>query len=56
MSSIDRSGDPLLKVTGLKKHFPITKGVIFRKQIGAVKAVDGLDLSGLARGDHRARG
>ena len=45
MSSIDRSGDPLLKVTGLKKHFPITKGVIFRKQIGAVKAVDGLDLS-----------
>jgi peptide/nickel transport system ATP-binding protein len=44
VSSIDRSGDPLLKVSGLKKHFPITKGVVFRKQIGAVKAVDGLDL------------
>ncbi len=43
-SVIDRSGDPLLKVTGLKKHFPITKGVVFRKQVGAVKAVDGLDL------------
>jgi peptide/nickel transport system ATP-binding protein len=44
VSPIDRSGDPLLNVTGLKKHFPITKGVVFRKQIGAVKAVDGLDL------------
>jgi oligopeptide/dipeptide ABC transporter ATP-binding protein len=44
VSAIDRSGDPLLTVTGLKKHFPITKGVVFKRQIGAVKAVDGLDL------------
>ena len=36
-SVIDRSGDPLLTVTGLKKHFPITKGIL-RRQIGAVKA------------------
>jgi peptide/nickel transport system ATP-binding protein len=45
VSPIDRSGDPLLKVTGLQKHFPITKGAIFRRQVGSVKAVDGLDLS-----------
>ncbi len=44
MSTIERTGEPLLKVTGLKKHFPITKGIVFKKQIGAVKAVDGLDL------------
>jgi peptide/nickel transport system ATP-binding protein len=42
--AVERTGDPLLKVTGLKKHFPITKGVVFKRQIGAVKAVDGLDL------------
>jgi peptide/nickel transport system ATP-binding protein len=35
----------LLEVTGLVKHFPITKGAILRRKIGAVRAVDGLDLS-----------
>ncbi|MEV6208156.1 dipeptide ABC transporter ATP-binding protein [Kitasatospora sp. NPDC051914] len=34
---------PLLKVTGLTKHFPITKGLL-RRQSGAVRAVDGLDF------------
>ena len=33
----------LLKVEGLTKHFPITKG-IFRRQVGAVKAVDGISF------------
>ncbi len=37
------SPEVLLKVTGLAKHFPITKGLI-RRQVGAVKAVDGLDF------------
>lgn len=35
---------PLLEVTGLKKYFPITAGLL-RKQIGEVKAVDGVDFS-----------
>lgn len=34
----------LLEVTGLQKHFPITKG-LFKRQAGAVRAVDGIDLS-----------
>lgn len=34
----------LLDVKGLKKHFPIKRGIIVSKQVGAVKAVDGLDL------------
>ncbi|WP_328942415.1 dipeptide ABC transporter ATP-binding protein [Streptomyces sp. NBC_00250] len=35
--------EPLLKVTGLKKHFPIRKGLL-QRQTGAVKAVDGIDF------------
>ncbi|RJL36016.1 ABC transporter ATP-binding protein [Bailinhaonella thermotolerans] len=41
--------DPLLSVTGLRKHFPITKGLL-RRQVGAVKAVDGVDFD-VARGE-----
>jgi peptide/nickel transport system ATP-binding protein len=35
----------LLEVTGLEKHFPITRGVVFRRKVGAVRAVDGIDLA-----------
>lgn len=34
----------LLKVRGLKKHFPVWSGVL-RHQVGAVKAVDGIDFT-----------
>ncbi|MBL8700162.1 MAG: dipeptide ABC transporter ATP-binding protein [Alphaproteobacteria bacterium] len=34
----------LLEVRGLIKHFPVTRGIVMRRQIGAVKAVDGIDL------------
>jgi peptide/nickel transport system ATP-binding protein len=37
--------DVLLKVTGLVRHFPVTRGIIFRRKVGAVQAVDGIDLS-----------
>ncbi|WP_329141137.1 dipeptide ABC transporter ATP-binding protein [Streptomyces sp. NBC_01476] len=37
------SGEALLKVEGLVKHFPITKGLL-RRKAGAVQAVDGLDF------------
>lgn len=33
-------GKPLVEVKNLIKHFPITKGILFQKQVGAVKAVD----------------
>ncbi len=33
----------LLKVEGLVKHFPIKKGLL-QRQVGAVKAVDGIDF------------
>ena len=35
---------PLLKIEGLKKHFPTTTGGAFSKVKGVVKAVDGIDL------------
>ena len=33
--------ETLVRVTELKKHFPIMQG-IFRRQVGAIKAVDGV--------------
>jgi oligopeptide transport system ATP-binding protein len=33
---------PLVEARNLVKHFPITSGIIFQRQIGAVKAVDGV--------------
>jgi len=35
--------EPLIRVQNLKKHFPITAGV-FRRQVGTVKAVDGISF------------
>ncbi|MCX5237299.1 ABC transporter ATP-binding protein [Streptomyces prunicolor] len=40
---VDR-GEPILQVRNLVKHFPLTQGILFRKQIGAVKAVDGVSF------------
>lgn len=34
----------MLTVRGLKVHFPITSGLFFDRAVGAVKAVDGVDL------------
>ncbi|MDE2832344.1 MAG: ATP-binding cassette domain-containing protein, partial [Gemmatimonadota bacterium] len=45
----EKNNQPLLEVTGLKTHFPIKKG-LWRKVVGHVKAVDGLDLT-LHRGE-----
>ena len=38
-------GDDLLVVEGLKTHFPVTRGIIFQKQVAAVKAVDGVSFT-----------
>jgi oligopeptide transport system ATP-binding protein len=34
----------LLQVRNLKKYFPITRGIIFQRQVGAIKAVDGISF------------
>lgn len=38
--AVDQSGEPLVRVTNLVKHFPINAGVLFQRQVGAIKAVD----------------
>ena len=43
-------GDLLIEARDLTKHFPITQGVVFQRQIGAVKAVDGISF-GVNRGE-----
>lgn len=45
-----KMGEKLLDVQDLKMHFPITRGIIFQRQVGAIKAVDGLDFT-LFRGE-----
>jgi oligopeptide/dipeptide ABC transporter ATP-binding protein len=36
--------DPLVQVRGLVKHFPLTRGILIQRKIGAVQAVDGVSL------------
>jgi len=44
------AGDILLSVRGLKMHFPVYEGALFRKVVGHVKAVDGVDFD-IRRGE-----
>ena len=39
------SNNTFLRIEKLKKHFPITRGIVYEKTIGYVKAVDGIDFS-----------
>jgi len=36
---------PLLQVEDLRKHYPYTKGIVFRKLLAQVKALDGVSFS-----------
>ena len=46
----ESSSGPLLEVRNLVKHFPITSGIFFQHQVGAVQAVDGVSFD-VARGE-----
>lgn len=43
-------GDEILRVEDLKVHFPVSRGALWRRQAGSVKAVDGVSFS-LRRGE-----
>ena len=43
--SLTKDDAPLLAVQGLQKYFPVNRGIIFQREVGAVKAVDGLSFS-----------
>ncbi len=36
---------PLVEVQDLKKHFPVTRGLLFQRQVGFVRAVDGVSFT-----------
>jgi len=42
--------DPLLRVDNLKVHFPVMRGVLWKKQVATVHAVDGVSFT-VARGE-----
>ncbi|MFJ9406029.1 ABC transporter ATP-binding protein [Streptomyces sp. NPDC101393] len=39
------TGEPILEIRDLVKHYPLTRGIVIRKQVGAVKAVDGVSFT-----------
>jgi len=41
----DSTNHILLEVKNLKMHFPIEEGLLFKKQVGAVRAVDGINFA-----------
>ncbi|HEX3433297.1 MAG TPA: dipeptide ABC transporter ATP-binding protein [Solirubrobacteraceae bacterium] len=47
---IVRDEDNLVQVRGLVKHFPLTRGIVLQKKVGAVQAVDGIDFD-IRRGE-----
>jgi peptide/nickel transport system ATP-binding protein len=44
-ASPGRPNETLLELSGLEKHFAISRGIIFKRRVGAVRAVDGIDLA-----------
>ncbi|MGP3982609.1 ABC transporter ATP-binding protein [Streptomyces sp. KR80] len=44
-SQVDETSEALLTVEGLTKHFPIYGGFPIKRKVGAVQAVDGIDLT-----------
>ncbi|MFN3374771.1 MAG: ATP-binding cassette domain-containing protein, partial [Chloroflexus sp.] len=44
------SSEQLIEVKDLRMHFPVTRGIIFQRRVGTVKAVDGVSFT-IKRGE-----
>jgi oligopeptide/dipeptide ABC transporter ATP-binding protein len=44
-TALELQGDELLVVQDLKKHFPVTRGIIFQSEVASVRAVDGVSFA-----------
>jgi oligopeptide/dipeptide ABC transporter ATP-binding protein len=40
-----KNGEALIRLEGVKKHYPVTSGLVLQRTIGTVKAVDGISLT-----------
>jgi oligopeptide/dipeptide ABC transporter ATP-binding protein len=45
VNTVSQPEDVVLRVNGLRKHFPVTKGIVLRKTIGWVRAVDDVNFT-----------
>ncbi|MDX2205650.1 MAG: dipeptide ABC transporter ATP-binding protein [Hyphomicrobiaceae bacterium] len=50
MTSVAKPGSVLLEARGLSKHYPVRRGLVLRREVGQVRAVDGVSLD-LRRGE-----
>jgi oligopeptide transport system ATP-binding protein len=46
----DKPAEPLVRVENLVKHFPIQSGLVLKRKVGSVRAVDGISLE-ISRGE-----
>ncbi len=47
---LDQKSTILLRIENLQMHFPVTQGIVLQKQVGVIKAVDGLNFT-IKRGE-----
>ncbi len=40
-----KKADPIVSVENLVKHFPVLRGVVIQRKVGAVRAVDGISFT-----------
>ncbi|MHB8647550.1 MAG: ATP-binding cassette domain-containing protein, partial [Thermomicrobiales bacterium] len=45
MNGANGIGETLLEVNNLVMHFPLTRGIILQRKVGAVQAVDGVSFA-----------
>ena len=50
MTTATPAGDVLIRVRGLKKYFPVTRGILFQTKVGEIKAVDDVSFD-IIRGE-----
>jgi oligopeptide transport system ATP-binding protein len=49
-SQSESHNQPLVRVEDLKKHFPVSQGLVIKQKVGSVRAVDGISFN-IARGE-----
>lgn len=43
-AAVTETTESLVRIRDLKMHFPLTQGILFQRQVGSIRAVDGVSL------------